>query len=83
MSTDTLIGELSGRMHYAETRYGPFASTHEAIGVALEEWRELLDAVRLNDMAQIEAECLDMAAVLLRMVYCIRDGGAFAERSVK
>ncbi len=42
--------EIAKRIDAAQDRYGPFASTHEALGVALEEWTELVDAVRSNKL---------------------------------
>ena len=70
-------------MNRADDRYGPFASTHEAMGVALEEWQEFVDAVRSNDMVKIHAECLDLAAVMLRLARQINEGGPIVERSKK
>lgn len=70
-------------MKRADDRYGNFASTHEALGVALEEWTELVEAVRSNDMVKIHAECIDLAAVCLRLANQINVGGAIVERSVK
>lgn len=66
MAVDLLI-ELETRIAAATCRYGKIQSTHEGLGVALEEWNELQDAVHDNDLAAIERECLDLAAVLLRM----------------
>lgn len=51
----------------AQTRYGRFASAHEALGVALEEWDELREAIRANDLGAIADEALDLAAVLIRL----------------
>ena len=63
----------------AEDRYGSFASTHEAMGVALEEWSELIESVHDNDIVAIRHEALDLAAVLIRLA--ASDGAAFLERS--
>lgn len=54
-------------MRRADEIFGDFTSTHEAIGVALEEWRELKDAIRSNDQFEVQNECLDLAVVLLRL----------------
>ena len=59
--------EIEERIARAVRRYGPFASTHEALGVALEEWDELRDAIHANDMRAVRHECLDLAAVLIRL----------------
>jgi NTP pyrophosphatase (non-canonical NTP hydrolase) len=66
----------------ATIRYGNPTSTHEALGVALEEWHELIEAVRANDLAQVRHECIDLAAVLRRMAMAC-DDPQFRERSVK
>jgi NTP pyrophosphatase (non-canonical NTP hydrolase) len=76
--------EIEDRINAAIDRYGPLASTHEAMGVALEEWTELIDAVRANDLQAIAHESLDLAAVLLRLARTIRENDKpFAHRSRK
>lgn len=71
------------RIYVAETRYGSFASSHEALGVACEEWDELREAIRRNDLEAIQQECLDLAAVLLRLAESIALSAALRLRSVK
>jgi NTP pyrophosphatase (non-canonical NTP hydrolase) len=80
---DDLIYELEDRITRAQTRYGDFASTHEALGVAVEEWDELRDAVRSNAIASVETECLDLAAVLVRLARMLRNTNYTHDRSVK
>ena len=70
------------RMDAADARYGPFASTHEALGVASEEWDEFREAIHSNDLAKVEKEALDLAACLLRLVEQIGDD-SLRGRSVK
>ena len=41
----TVTNDLIARIGAATERYGPFASTHEALGVASEEWDELREAI--------------------------------------
>lgn len=68
----------------AESRYGPFTSTHEALGVLIEEVDELREAVRHNALGSIEMEALQVAAVCLRLArQCRQPLSAFAERSSK
>lgn len=68
----------------AQLRYGDFRSTHEALGVALEEWNELQDAIRRNAVRQIKHECIDLAAVLLRLAFhCDAQSDEFIKRSMK
>lgn len=80
---DDLIYETETRMSASDKRYGPFASTHEALGVALEEWNELQAAVRDNNQLCIEHEALDLAAVLIRLARLMRNSRYLHERSMK
>ena len=77
-----ILDALQDRMGAAQKRYGHFASSHEALGAACEEWHELIDAVRSNRLADVASECLDLAAVCLRLA---QDVGRLetANRSVK
>jgi NTP pyrophosphatase (non-canonical NTP hydrolase) len=63
----TITNDLIARIGAATERYGPFASTHEALGVAAEEWDELREAIRANDLDAIRSEALDLAAVMMRL----------------
>ena len=58
---------IDKRVSDADERYGAFASTHEALGVALEEWDEFRLAIQQNDIDAIRHECFDLAAVLIRL----------------
>lgn len=68
-----LIPDIDRRIAGAQRRYGPLTSTHEGLGVALEEWNELQGAVHANDLAAVEKECLDLAAVLIRMARALHN----------
>jgi len=70
-------------MEDAQSRYGNFASTHEALGVALEEWNELNDAIRANAIEAIREEAIDLAAVLIRLAAQCRSSETMKERSIK
>jgi NTP pyrophosphatase (non-canonical NTP hydrolase) len=63
----TITNDLIARIRAASERYGPFESTHEALGVAAEEWDELREAIRANDLDAIRSEALDLAAVMMRL----------------
>ena len=78
-----LLYEIDERMINAASRYGDFASTHEAMGVAIEEWDEFRDAVRSNALGSVEHECLDLAAVLIRLARDLRNSNYTKARSVK
>lgn len=58
---------LKTRMEEQDARYGPFASTQEALGVCLEKWDELRAAIHANDLDAVQKECLDLAAPLMRL----------------
>jgi len=79
---DDLIYEIEERISKAQARYGDFASTHEALGVASEEWDEFRSAIHANALASVEDECLDLAAVLVRLARNLRNGQT-AKRSTK
>lgn len=80
---DEIIYEIEDRIETATKRYGEFASTHEALGVALEEWDELREAIRSNRLASVERECIDLAAVLIRLARTVRDKKYAWDRSEK
>lgn len=73
---------VSAEMSAAATRYGQFASSHEALGVLTEEYAELLEAIRANDMRAIRQEAVQIAAVAIRLRLAC-DETAFVERSGK
>lgn len=58
---------------YAEATYGRFASSHEALGVAYEEWREFADEIQANNLDRAAKEAIDLAAVLLRFASAVQD----------
>jgi NTP pyrophosphatase (non-canonical NTP hydrolase) len=70
---DDLIYELEERIKVASAKYGDFSSTHEALGVAVEEWDEFRDAIKRNNAAAVEHECLDLASVLIRIARNLRN----------
>lgn len=79
---DTVADEIERRILAAEQRYGDFASTHEALGVASEEWDELREAIRSNDLGDVQNECIDLIAVLIRLALSLRNVET-TKRSVK
>ena len=83
---DDIMHEIEERAALSAGRYGPFASTHEALGVALEEWDELRAAIHSNKLGSVEMGCIDLAAVLLRLAHHCRSmppDSRFAHRSGK
>jgi NTP pyrophosphatase (non-canonical NTP hydrolase) len=83
----SITDSLRFRIDAANRRYGPFSSTHEALGVASEEFDELRTAIHSNDLAAIRSEALDLAAVALRLAATCDDALAgdtdFGRRSRK
>lgn len=82
MITPESVEALCARMSSAQTRYGVFSSVHEALGVGLEEWHELIAAVHDNDLKAVREECYDMAAVLIRLAQQL-DIPGLVDRSIK
>ncbi len=74
---------LASRMEAALKRYGSLASTHEALGVAMEEFDELRAAIHANKRESIREEALDLAAVLLRLWIELQPGSPMDRRSGK
>lgn len=77
------LNEIQEHAEQAQARYANFASAHEALGVALEEWNELQDAIKANAIEAIREEAIDLAAVMIRLAVQCRQKGSFAVRSVK
>lgn len=76
------LSDIEVRIQMARKRYGDFASTHEALGVAMEEWHELIDAIRSNVIGDVQKECMDLAAVLIRLAGDLNKFST-SQRSVK
>ena len=74
---------LRDKMAQQDERYGPFASTHEALGVLLEEWDELRAAIQSNNLDDVQRECLDLAVPLMRLYEQLFEGARLRRRSVK
>jgi NTP pyrophosphatase (non-canonical NTP hydrolase) len=77
------VQETLSRAEHAHKRYGSFASTHEVMGVILEEWGELQTAIQANKLGSVREECLDIAAVCLRLAHACENDEALIERSRK
>jgi hypothetical protein len=54
----------------------PFNSTHEGLGVLTEEYQELIEAIRSNDLRKVCKEAIDVAVtaafILASDIYCGR-----------
>ena len=51
----------------ADARYGAFTSTHEGLGVLIEELDELKTAIHDNDLPGAQVEATQIAAVAWRL----------------
>lgn len=80
---DEVLSEIMEKANGAQTRYGDFASVHEALGVALEEWDELRSAMHANAIESVRHEAIDLAAVLIRLACQCRSSEKLRARSVK
>ena len=65
----------------AEETYGPYTSTHEALGVIAEEIWELTQAIRLGHAESVRQEAIDVAVAALRLARQCRGFEAFDQRS--
>jgi len=64
---DASAQRVLAEVETAEARYGGFNSTHEALGVIIEEFDELRAAIHANALASISHESCQVAAVALRL----------------
>lgn len=69
MIRDTITESVLAEAQAAQNKYGDFASTHEALGVLLEEVEELRDAIRANSPEGAEMEAMQVAAVAYRLYW--------------
>lgn len=55
--------------------YGSFMSSHEVLGILIEEFHELIEAVRANNPDELHEELLDLAVGAVFSLACLRSGG--------
>lgn len=65
----------------AQSKYGDFASAHEALGVLIEEVDELKTAIHANKLGSVYLEAIQVAAVALRLAWHCEWSDAFKRRS--
>jgi len=63
-----VIQEVAAELERATEMFGSFNSDHEGLGVILEEWHELVEAVRANSPRAIEREAIQVSAMAARLV---------------
>ena len=83
MSYLPLLCECHLLMGRTDERYGPFTSTHEALGVITEEFYELVSAIRSNALDSVRHEAIDLAAAALRLAEACQGESGFTARSKK
>lgn len=65
--SDELMEEIRDEAQEAHDRYGQFTSTHEALGVLVEEMDELKRAIQENAMESVSIEAKQVSAVAGRL----------------
>lgn len=60
--------QVLNELELATKKYGPFNSAHEGHSVIEEEFDELWDAVRANDIEHACREAIQVAAMAIRFV---------------
>ena len=73
MIADHAKSLIATEIRKADERYGPFHSTHEGLGVLVEEFEELKDAIRSNGLEAVAKEAIDVAAVATRIAVSLDD----------
>ncbi len=71
MSVEDINQTIVDEIEKANGLYGPFSSTHEGLGVLMEEFDELRAAVRENNLESVRLEAMQIAAVATRIAYSI------------
>lgn len=61
------LQNIANEMDRAEAKYGPPASAHESLGVLLEEFDELREAIHGNNVMAVLHEAIQVAAVAARL----------------
>lgn len=76
---NAILAQIAAEVRQAEAKWPPMNSAHEAYGVLTEEYRELEAHVFTNqkrrDLDAMRAEAIQVAAMAVRFVRDICDGG--------
>lgn len=65
---DSLFSEIVGEVLYAESKFAPFNSSHEAYAVLQEEVDELWDDIKKNRLTNARKEAVQVTAMGLRFL---------------
>lgn len=71
-----IISEIQAEAKRAAEQYGNPASSHESLGVLLEEFDELKQAIHDNDQEAVIHEAIQVAAVAYRLALICAEGDA-------
>lgn len=80
MTSQQIEEAIHGERVKADARYGSFKSSHEGLGVLLEEFDELKRAIHSNDLDAVRREAIQVSAVAWRLALSLSDC-ACCERS--
>ncbi len=78
---EEVLTDLSNQMRRVELTYGAYESTHEALGVIVEEYHELVEAIRKGASESIRMEAIDLAVAAVRLANHCRGFASFSSRS--
>lgn len=70
---DEINAIVRDEIEQADAKYGVFRSSHEGLGVLIEEMDELREAVRSNSTESIRMEAMQVAGVALRIAYSMSE----------
>jgi hypothetical protein len=62
------IDAVRRELYTSTEKYGTFRTTHEAFGVLREEVDEFWDACKANNLVEMEAEAIQVAAMAIRLI---------------
>ena len=78
----SLVDAIAQEISRADGGWGTLHSSHEGLGVLTEEYQELLEAIRANDLTRIRREAIQVAAVAYRLAMACDMDAAFRSRSL-
>lgn len=76
---ESVLDEVDAELYRARSKFAAFNSAHEGCGVLREEFEELWDEVKAKngarDVAAMRKEAIQTAAMAIRFVIDVCDGG--------
>ena len=63
-----IVDKTYARLH--QKGWGTFSSSHEILGIITEEYHELIDAVKSNNLDKVHEELLDIAVACNIAIAC-------------